>query len=121
MENESVQIIADVGKAVEVEEGTEAPRAEPRVDEVPRVEVRGAAEGCSGDRLWTVRETAAYLGKSARWLFDVLRTPESEPGSIPFVRIGRSPRFIPDDIRAWLDMQCPPVILFRKWREKGRR
>jgi len=65
--------------------------------------------------LWTVRECAAYLQKSPRWLWSALKRRPEEPGSIPHVRIGNSARFIPSDIEAWVRQGCPPASMFRHW------
>jgi len=65
--------------------------------------------------LWDVDACASYLNKSRRWIWLMIaRTPE-QPGSIPHVRIGRSPRFIPDDIVDWVRGGCPPAAVFRQW------
>lgn len=74
-----------------------------------------------GEKLWTVKDIAAYLQKSVRWVFYALRLPESESGSIPHVKLGRSPRFIPDDVKAWVSAGFPPVATFRTWQDFDRR
>ena len=38
-----------------------------------------------------------------------------EPGSIPHVRIGSSPRFLPSDLEAWVRTGCPPAADFAEW------
>ena len=73
-------------------------------------------DGSDGIRpLWTPRETAKFLRKSPRWVFYALRIPPSDPGSIPHVRLGRSPRFCPDTLREWVHQGCPPAAVFRAW------
>ena len=48
--------------------------------------------------LWTSRESAAALSVSERTLWKL-----TNEGDIPCVRIGRSVRYDPADIRAWID------------------
>jgi len=76
----------------------------------------GPGRGADMESLWTVAEAARFLRKSRRWLFGALRLPPSEPGSIPHVRLGRSPRFDPPTLRAWVVNDCPPADLFKAWR-----
>lgn len=71
--------------------------------------------------LWTVKDAAAFLRISVRKLRYGIRTPESEPGSIPCVRFGRMPRFIPDDLRAWAAAGFPPAGTFKAWRDAEER
>ena len=59
--------------------------------------------------LWTVEETAQFLKKSKRWIFYHLQLSPEEPGSIPHVRLGRTPRFCPEELREWTEMGCPPA------------
>lgn len=68
--------------------------------------------------LWTVEHAAKFLRKSMRWVFYALRVPPTEPGSIPHVRLGRSPRFDPATLREWVAQGCPPVAMFRAWQIK---
>ena len=65
--------------------------------------------------LWDVRACASYLGKSPRWLWSALTRRPEEPGSVPHVRIGKTPRFISADIEAWVRQGCPPASMFRSW------
>jgi predicted DNA-binding transcriptional regulator AlpA len=76
-----------------------------------------------GSRIWSVPECARFLGRSPRWVWSALRRRAEDPGSIPHVRIGRSPRFFPDDIAAWVRAGCPPAAAFAEWKaaEEGRR
>ena len=77
-----------------------------------------AATTHAGDRvarLWNVESCAAYLGKSPRWLWSALRVSPEKPGSIPHVRLGRTPRFLPEHISAWVGQGCPPAAMFRAW------
>jgi len=63
--------------------------------------------------LWDVKELAVYLGKSVRWVWLKLPVPPEQKGSIPTLRIGGTPRFDPDEIRAWTKAGCPPAADFR--------
>jgi len=73
------------------------------------------------DNLWTVKDAAAFLRKSSRWIFYALQTPENEPGSIPHSKLGRNPRFIPDDLRTWAAQGFPPAATFKQWKDAGER
>ena len=53
----------------------------------------------AGD-LWDVRRAAKYLCKSPTWVYR-----EAEGGRLPFRRIGRTLRFIPSELRAWVTKQ----------------
>jgi len=48
--------------------------------------------------LLTARQTARMLAISERSLYSLTKA-----GNLPAVRIGRSVRYDPDDIRAWID------------------
>jgi excisionase family DNA binding protein len=50
--------------------------------------------------LWTCREAAAALNLSERTLWSLTKA-----GGLPCVRIGRSVRYDPADIRAWIEAQ----------------
>ena len=65
--------------------------------------------------LWNAAQCAQYLGKSPRWLWSALTRRAEEPGSVPHVRIGKTPRFFPDDIAAWVRAGCPPAATFAEW------
>lgn len=76
-----------------------------------------APEGASAVQpLWSVAVLARYLGRSQRWVWAQLGRPETEPGSIPHRRIGKAPRFIPEEIQRWVDAGCPPVVQLQTWR-----
>lgn len=66
--------------------------------------------------LWDMRACAAYLRKSPRWLGSALKNRPEEPGSIPHVRVGQTPRFVPADIEKWVQQGCPPAATFAEWR-----
>ena len=65
--------------------------------------------------LWNVKQCAHYLGKSSRWLWSALVKRPDEAGSVPHVRIGSSPRFLPEDMVAWVRQGCPPAATFAEW------
>jgi len=65
--------------------------------------------------LWDAKRCAEFLQKSPRWLWSALRLAPDQPGSIPHVRVGKTPRFIPADIEAWVRQGCPPAATFREW------
>ena len=71
--------------------------------------------------LWTPNECAVHLGKSARWIWAALSRLPKEKGSIPHVRIGRSPRFFPEDIREWVRLGCPPAETLADWKKPKER
>ncbi|HLX68478.1 MAG TPA: helix-turn-helix domain-containing protein [Verrucomicrobiae bacterium] len=71
--------------------------------------------------LWTVKDAAAFLRKSPRWIFYSLQIPENEPGSIPHSKLGRNPRFIPDDLKAWASAGFPPAATFKAWQQTSSR
>ena len=77
-----------------------------------------AANISSAASMWTVKECAAYLKKSPRWLWSAMTRRPEEPGSVPHVRVGASPRFFPDDIAAWVRQGCPPAATFAAWNGK---
>ncbi|HEY3449907.1 MAG TPA: helix-turn-helix domain-containing protein [Myxococcales bacterium] len=53
------------------------------------------------DDLWTVKRAAKYLGKGEFWVYR-----QAEAGLLPYRRIGRTLRFIPAELRAWVE-QAP--------------
>lgn len=65
--------------------------------------------------LWTIKDCAAYLQRSPRWIWSAIAQPAEQAGSIPHFRIGASPRFFPDDITAWVRQGCPPAATFSEW------
>ncbi len=67
------------------------------------------------ETLLSVPEAARYLQKSPRWIWSALTRRPDEPGSIPHVRVGSSPRFFPDDLAAWVRAGCPPAATFAEW------
>ena len=73
------------------------------------------------DTLWDVKAAAAFLCKSRRWVFNQLNLCDDAAGSIPHVRLGRTPRFIPDDLRSWAAQGFPPAATFKSWKEADER
>ena len=71
--------------------------------------------------LWDVQACAQYLGRSPRWVWAALRRPPDSAGSIPHVRLGKSPRFFPDDIAAWVRAGCPPAAMLGQWQDAERK
>ena len=71
--------------------------------------------------LWSVADAAKFLRKSPRWLFNQLNIDENQPGSIPHMRLGRTPRFIPEDMNAWVAAGFPPAATFKQWQQLGSR
>jgi predicted DNA-binding transcriptional regulator AlpA len=59
--------------------------------------------------LWSVDECAKFLGKSRRWVWSAVARCANRNGSIPYVRVGRTPRFFPADIIEWARLNCPPA------------
>lgn len=69
--------------------------------------------------LWRVGDAAAFLRCSERKLYEMLKTPATEPGSIPHLHLpGRALRFIPADLEAWVRDGCPPAATFAKWHRR---
>lgn len=65
-------------------------------------------------QLWTVKEAATYLRKSESWVWQAVRTPEDRPGSIPHAKLGKSPRFIPEEMQAWAASGFLPAADFKQ-------
>ena len=60
------------------------------------------------DRLWTVRQAAAFLGRSVSWVYKAV-----ERGELPRARgLGWGVRFVPADLHAFARGEpCPPVVV----------
>lgn len=63
-------------------------------------------------QLWTVSDAAAYLRKSESWVWQAVRTPQEQAGSIPHAKLGKSPRFIPEKLQKWAASGFPAVAEF---------
>ena len=66
------------------------------------------------EALWNVKECARFLGKSVRWVWMSLARHTDLRGSIPHHRVGKSPRFVPEEVRAWVRAGCPPAAEFAR-------
>lgn len=72
--------------------------------------------------LWTAQDVAAYLQLSAKKVRAAARTPATETGSIPNMRLpGGEWRFIPEDVKAWAAAGFPPAATFKAWKELAAR
>ena len=69
------------------------------------------------DSLWTIADCAKFLRKSPRWVWSAISISPDCPGSIPFVRVGVSPRFLPAHVKRWVLDGCPPAATLRDWIE----
>jgi len=58
------------------------------------------------EALWRVEDVAAFLSMSKSWVYK-----EAEMGRLPFVRIGASLRFFPEEVRGYLERQRPRHLL----------
>jgi excisionase family DNA binding protein len=65
------------------------------------------------DTLLTVKTLAKYLGVSDQWVHERVHLHE-----IPFIKMGKFPRFRKSDIDRWLDtLKTPPIHpLTRPWK-----
>jgi len=65
------------------------------------------------DTIFTVKTLAEYLHVSDQWVYERIHLKE-----IPFIKIGKFPRFKKSDIERWLDSLKTPAIhpLSRKLR-----
>lgn len=73
-------------------------------------EVDGRIDGVMP--LWAVSDLARYLKRSQRWVWSQLDVPGKRTGRIPHLRIGKAPRFIPEEIFRWVRLGCPSVADF---------
>src|SRR5438309_979023 len=61
----------------------------------------------SMDRLWTVRQAAAFLGRSTSWVYKA-----AERGELPRARgLGWGLRFVPADVHAFAHGQSLPAAV----------
>jgi len=61
------------------------------------LQVRNSSVVLSMDRLWTVRQAAAFLGRSISWVYKA-----AERGELPRARgLGWGLRFVPADVHAF--------------------
>lgn len=59
------------------------------------------------ETMWTVREVAAFLRKSTRWVYEEAAAPPDDPLRIPCTRIGGNLRFDPPRVIAWAKTGVP--------------
>jgi hypothetical protein len=52
--------------------------------------------------LWDVEDLVGYLKKPVSWIYD-----NHVREGIPSFRVGQQLRFLPDEVRKWLDVQAP--------------
>ncbi|MFQ5442243.1 MAG: helix-turn-helix domain-containing protein [Thermodesulfobacteriota bacterium] len=57
------------------------------------------------DVLFTVTSLAEYLGVSKQWVYDRIKFKE-----IPYIKVGKFPRFRKRDIDRWLDSLKVPAV-----------
>ena len=55
------------------------------------------------EHLWTVREVAALLRVGRHSVYEMAKS-----GEMPSLRVGARVRFVPEEVRAWLDRQRSP-------------
>ncbi|MFQ5780212.1 MAG: excisionase family DNA-binding protein [Nitrospiria bacterium] len=57
------------------------------------------------DQIFSVKALAGYLGVSNQWVYERVRLHE-----IPFIKMGKFPRFKKADIDRWLDSLQTPAL-----------
>ena len=57
------------------------------------------------DTIYTVKTLAEYIGVSSQWVYERVHLKE-----IPYIKMGKFPRFKKADIDKWLDSLKTPVI-----------
>jgi hypothetical protein len=60
--------------------------------------------------LWSIEEAGVFLKKSVRWIQYAMTKPADDPGSIPYIKIGKKPVFFPDALAEWVARGCPPAV-----------
>ena len=67
------------------------------------------------DRLWTVRQAAAFLGRSESWVYKA-----AERGGLPRARgMAWGLRFIPAELQAYARGEAPPAAAVVPLRRQG--
>lgn len=67
------------------------------------------------DRLWTVRQAAAYLGRSVSWVYKA-----AERGELPRARgMGWGLRFVPADLHAYARGEVSAISAMVRLRKGG--
>jgi hypothetical protein len=72
----------------------------------------------TSEPLWDVKQCAAFLNMSTRWLRNALMIDDNKPGSIPHTRLGSRARFDPEMIREWVKADTPPAAVLREWQRR---
>jgi len=75
------------------------------------------------EQILTVKEAAAYLKRSERWIREAVARDPQEAGSIPHHRLpGRrgGVRFDRDELLLWLKADCPPAAVWNSWQNAGK-
>ena len=66
----------------------------------PLPPLAGSATTSDDEDLWDVRRASKHLGMSTHWTYRAVAA-----GTLPHRKIGAAVRFVPGEIRAWLDNQ----------------
>jgi len=75
------------------------------------------------NQLLTLKETAAYLRRSERWVRQAISYNPDEVGSIPYLRLpGHRGGILFDveELNSWLKSGSPPVKTWKSWKKKER-
>jgi len=73
------------------------------------------------ETLWTVKELARFLAISERKVFYKLARSQADAGSVPHIKIDSAIRFVPGDIRLWIEWGCPCIQSFMDWKRIGKK
>ncbi len=57
------------------------------------------------DELFSVESLSKYLGVSKQWIYERIHLKE-----IPYIKVGKFPRFKRSDINLWLDQHKIPAV-----------
>jgi len=75
------------------------------------------------NQLLTVKEAAAYLRRSERWVRQAILYSSDEEGSIPHHKLPGSRGgilFDVEELNSWLKSGSPPVKTWKSWKKKER-
>lgn len=80
------------------------------LEQLKRIEAVLAAKEpeLQAERLWTVEEVAAFLGRSERSIYQL-----AAEGRMPTVRLGAHLRFDPQVIKEWVRQAVPTTVTRR--------
>jgi len=85
-----------------------SPRSKPT--SVPPQDRQDEPTSLAADRLWTVREAAAFLGRSTSWVYKA-----AECGALPRAKgMGWGLRFLPADLMAYARGELPAAVPMRR-------